>query len=70
LRVRFTSIQLWFSFLLFSSLPYSSYPFEYLICHIWYFQKMQHAWTVCIPSGRCFMEQKGVLSESGIFWAG
>jgi hypothetical protein len=24
------------------------------------FSKMQRTWTVCIPSGRCFIEQKGM----------
>jgi hypothetical protein len=39
------------------------------IFHICMFQKMQRAWTVCIPSGICFIEQKGTSREPVIFWA-
>jgi hypothetical protein len=32
--------------------------FIFTYSHIRMFSKMQCAWTVCIPSGRCFIEQK------------
>jgi hypothetical protein len=35
--------------------------------HIRMFSKMQRTWTVCIPSGKCFIEQKGVWSDPSIF---
>jgi hypothetical protein len=60
-------VLLFFSFFLFSSFPLSSYQICIFVCFIFVyfifvyciFSKMQHAWTVCIPSGRCFIEQKG-----------
>jgi hypothetical protein len=55
-----------------SSFPHSSYHIwkfhiSYLMFHAWcfifhmsyrIFSKMQHAWTVWIPSGKCFIEQE------------
>jgi hypothetical protein len=51
-------------------LPYFIFPYFHIwmlpylyvcIFHICMFQQMQRAWTVCIPSGICFIEQKGIF---------
>jgi hypothetical protein len=52
----------------FAYLHIAYFTFAYFIFA--YFQKMQRTWTVCILSGRCFIEQKGVWIEPLIFWAG
>jgi hypothetical protein len=66
---RFTSTQI--CFFLFSSFPLSAYHiYTFPISIFAYFQKRKRTWTVCIPSGRCSIKQKGISSDPGIVWTG
>jgi hypothetical protein len=41
--------------------------FSYFIFHT---SKIHQTWTVCVPSGRCLIEQQGVSIERWIDWTG
>jgi hypothetical protein len=76
-RVRFTSTQLCFVFFLFYFLiflfssfifPHSSYHLSRFHLRIFtYCRKRQRARTICVPSGRCLIEEKGLWSDPGTF---